>query len=762
MIVVRLIDASKKFLIFLILFGQLVSLVPQNAFHANATSNTSENDIAIEESTQYQSDVLDISLVPIVDEDESRRTANEKHFRKLDGTYEVAIYDNSVHYYEDGNWKDIDNSLNDNGNYLENKNNSFKTIFPKNLSENKTIGIKSKDYSIDWKVLDISSSSAEYNNAEKKQSLSSELTGINQSVIYKNVRNQVDLQYVLQGSDVKEYIILNEYSEEFSMSFEYTLKNLKLVETDEGIIFFNQANESVFKFDDLFMFDSDKNLSHDVEYEITETKKDTYRITILPNNDWLSEASYPVMIDPTIISTTTTMSITDTYILDSTPSTNYDSSYYMFFGNTALSERYKGLLDFEIPSEIMNQVITYAHLSFSFVYGCPDSESSCSTPNTQLNIYKNTESFDSSTATWYNAPDYDDKVVDYHIVNLNSPFVFDITKPVKEWQSLGIEEVPGFTIVDENEYGALNIVYQNNVSHLVLRPVIKIGYEEPSGLKDYWTYTSQNTGMVGTGYISDYTGNLTWVRNEYELKNELLSLSLSFFHNNYSRSVDIGYGDGWRTNYSIQIKYDSPTGLYYMHKPDGNKIFFMNNECSLVFSDVESCKSIAEDGSRMSLERMTYFGQNESMKITTMSNIEYIFNGAGRLSSIINTKNNHSLMVYYVDTTSLKISYVKDDAENRISLYYNGSRLTQSTLDLKQNDGSLRQVEKRDYFYDTYNNIDYIDYDFRYGNGSNTGWTTDTNNRLQFNFDADNKLLDAYNQKDNFKVQYSYDIKNNV
>ena len=88
--------------------------------------------------------------------------------------------------------------------------------------------------------------------------------------------------------------------------------------------------------------------------------------------------------------------------------------------------------------------------------------------------------------------------------------------------------------------------------------------------------------------------------------------------------------------------------------------------------------------------------------------------------------------------------------------------LSQTTLELKQEDGSYRQVERRDYAYDSYNNIDHIDYDYRYGNGSNTGWTTDINNTLQYTFDSSNRLINAYNEKDNFKVQYGYDTKNRV
>ena len=749
---VRLINASKKFLVFLALLGQLVSLLPQQV--ARATNEVIEEGIPIvEEEAVYDSDEVDIALVPNVSEDTSKRTANEKHFRKMDGTYEVAIYDNEVHYLENGQWLDIDNRFDDFGESLINRSNQFKITFPKVLSENKSVKLKTSSYSIDWKILNITGSSAVYENMQKSEQLSSELYGINQSVIYENVRHNTDIQYILEGSDIKEFIILKEYQDAFSMTFEYILKDLKLRETDQGIFFIDNNNQSVFKFDDLFMIDSQDSLSYDIDYEIIETKKDTYQITILPNQAWLDNASYPVKIDPTLKSTTTSMSIWDTYISQANPTTNYASSEFMYVSNTYANAQYKGLIYFSIPSSIMDQVITYAHLEF---------KPATVTNDAQINIYKNTESFISSSATWNNAPSYDNKIIDYHIVKTNSPFTFDITKPVKEWQAQGISRVDGFTIAHDDGYGSVNKVYQNGTTTQSNKPEIRIGYEEPSGLKDYWTYTSQDLGMVGTGYVSDYTGNLTWIRNEYQLQNEYLSMSLSFYHNNYYRNVDIGYGDGWRTNYSIEVKYDSTTGSYYMHKPDGNKVYFMNNNCTIQYSSYESCKSISEDGSRMILERLTDAGQFVSTKVTTKTDIEYNFNSSGRLISIRNTKTDHSIWIYYVDSSSLRISYVKDEADNRINFSYYITILTQTTLNLKQDDGTYNQVERRDYYYDVNNNINYIDYDFRYGNGSYTGWTTDVNNRLQYTFDVNNRLIDAYNEKDNFKIQYGYDTKNRV
>lgn len=170
--------------------------------------------------------------------------------------------------------------------------------------------------------------------------MKNELNTIDQSVFYSNIRPNVDLEYILQGSDVKEYIILNDFIDNFSISFEYSLKNLKLVKLIDGIFFVNLNGEKVFEFEDLFMFDSNNEVSNDVDIEIIETKKDTYLVTVLPNLDWLSGATYPVKIDPTLNSNTTDMYYYDTYVSEIHPYTSYGNTNYMYLSNTAETNRY--------------------------------------------------------------------------------------------------------------------------------------------------------------------------------------------------------------------------------------------------------------------------------------------------------------------------------------------------------------------------------------------------------------------------------------
>jgi RHS repeat-associated protein len=689
--------------------------------------------------------------VPLVSEDVSRRTENEKHFRKLDGTYEVSIYDEAVHYYKDGKWEDIDNSLqlDVKSNTYVNKANKFEVNFPKNITGNQSISVNIDNYNVSWNVLDIEGNKNAFVKEMSKKSGESTLRDIEKissSVVYQNIMKQVDLEYVVSGSRIKENIILNEYVPDFQLAFQYNLKELQIIDIDGRISFVNDDNEVIFTIGDLFMMDQVGNISNDVFLDYKIISKNTYEIILTVDDEWLRNATYPVLIDPTLDSRVTPISIYDTYVSQANPDTNYYNSTEMIVSGTSVASQYRGLIYFIIPPSVMNQAITYSHM-----YMSPKTV----TNGSQINLHKNIAGFSSAAVTWNNRPSIETSVIDYHTIITGNPYIFDITEAVKEWQATGNNVTTGFTIGLDENYGKTNIFYQKEINDY-RKPVITIGYEDPSGLKDYWTYTSQDMGMLGAGYISDYTGNLTWVRTDFSLQNEYNNLSLSFFHNNFTRSEDIGYGDGWRSNFNMQILYDASVNLYYMRKPDGSKVYFIYETTESQDYGFTLEKYIAEDGSRVELKRLLQNGYLNTTTVSTTSGIDFSFDSAGRLVGIRNTATDHRIYVHYTDS-SQKISHILDDANNKILFTYTNNRLSKTQLYLKQSDSSLRLVEEKNYFYDGYNNIDYITQGFRYGSYLNTDMVY--SHTLHYNFDSSNRLISAKSEPSNSMVSYTYDAK---
>ena len=290
---IRLLSKTHKVVVFFLVFATLWNSVAINLpgiFANDVIENETVNVPNEKDKLEYLT--VDHIDVPLVSEDVSRRTENEKHFRKLDGTYEVSIYDEAVHYYKEGKWEDIDNSLqlDVKSNAYINKANKFEVRFPNNIIGNQNISVNIDDYSVSWSVVDIQNSRNAFVKEMSKSSERSTLRDIGKissSVVYQNIMNQVDLEYVVTGSKIKENIILNEYVPDFKLSFQYKLKGLQIVEIEGRLSFINDDNEVIFTIDDLFMVDQNSNISHDVFLDYKIISNNTYEIILTVDDEWL-------------------------------------------------------------------------------------------------------------------------------------------------------------------------------------------------------------------------------------------------------------------------------------------------------------------------------------------------------------------------------------------------------------------------------------------------------------------------------------------
>ncbi|HBP25376.1 MAG TPA: hypothetical protein DD618_00260 [Acholeplasmatales bacterium] len=751
----RVIKKTSKTLTLMVLFAMLANYFPWSLIKEPAVE--AETQTEIPETGNANSGVeIDPSLVPIDFEVTDKRAQTEKHFRKIDGTYEAVLYDCAVHYEEDGKWQDIDNTLDDLGEEYENKKNDFKIKLPKALDDNKGISVKYDDYKITWNLTGIDESKASVGKSQngKSDDLRS-LPNVSQTTTYKNIKENVDLEYNLIGNSLKENFILNAYTEYFNIDFYIKTQGLSLIEKADELVFENSLGEEVFYLDRLFMFDANEEVSYEVLHQLIKIKDGEYRLTITPSDEWLKNAAFPVVIDPTLYSSTTSMAIGDTYVKSSAPNTNFGGMKNIILSDGVESRQYRGLINFTIPSSILDQTITYSRMTLT----------KSAKTGRYIKAYQNTAWFSEDTITWnlFEANDVcGDEVIDYHEVGTDPKYVFDITESVKEWQAAAdpAEDyiVPGFTLVDaplEN-----NTVYSSECDAAASKPVITIGYMEPAGLKDDWTYTSQELGAVGTGYVGDYTGNLTFTRTDFSISNEIMPFSLDFIYNVAGRSSNIGYGKGWKTNYNLQVLPDSSNGSYYLQKPDGNKVYFMDETFAHDDRlDLSMYISIAEDGSKQKLIRDYY---NDTLLIRTTTGVEYYFSPNGRLFKIDVIDKNATLFIEYINSTSQKIDYIADEVGNKIDITYDAtnSRITKAELKLHQTGGTLRTVQEKQYYFDYAGNLDYI-YDYcAFGTAPNN--TMAFNCTLQYAFSSGNLLNNAYNSLDEYQAAYQYDTQNRV
>ncbi|MDW8799530.1 DNRLRE domain-containing protein, partial [Clostridium sp. A1-XYC3] len=526
----------------------------------------------------------------IIGEVKEKRQKNVKHFLKEDLTFEAAIYNEDVHYYSDGQWKDIDNSIIDgkdeeNNDVFENKENDIKIKIAKKVKNKKLVTIKKDKYEISWGIDKASNSDAKVKGKEKSRSkrehqsrnkssdkkvkyrqqqdegkiIEAEnlnkktLKNISSTVEFPNVYPNIDLQYTIISNNLKESIIIKSKVDNPVFTFNLNVKNLvPKLQQDYTIIFYDDKDTSkaVFKFDPPFMYDGNGETSKDIKITLVEDKKG-YNLSWTPNNDWLKDANrkYPVTIDPTISTPQEAKSIFDSYISSNYPNSNYGKSVALRVGKFNDFGVTRSFISFTLPTDKLTSgdLVVGAYLNLNLAILNYDKR--------QVNVYKVMAPWDPASINWSNAPAVNDKrIEDYQLVNDTAGkwVAWDITRVVKEWLRDGANY--GLMLRNSDENASYNQFFSSDVSDYdeygnnlaIARPVIAIQYVNNSGLENYWTYHSQDVGRAGTGYVNDFNGNLVFIHNDVSMSGSKMPITLNHVFNSNEKDIVSGYGNGWR------------------------------------------------------------------------------------------------------------------------------------------------------------------------------------------------------------------------
>lgn len=100
---------------------------------------------------------------------------------------------------------------------------------------------------------------------------------LDSNVFYNNIYPNVDLEYVLNGNDIKENIIIKQPRTSYSFGFDLTLGNLSAQLTDEGAIeLINSSGEVIYYMPPAYMFDAGNKTSEAISYRLTEKGSGVY------------------------------------------------------------------------------------------------------------------------------------------------------------------------------------------------------------------------------------------------------------------------------------------------------------------------------------------------------------------------------------------------------------------------------------------------------------------------------------------------------
>lgn len=620
-----------------------------------------------------------------------KRKKREKHFLNEDGTITAQLFNKDVHFFKNGKYEEIDNTLIDKGDYFENKLNEFSIKFYK--SSNKLINITKDNH-----YLDITMNNIDFLFEKNEESIN-----------YKN--DLFDINYKIDNSKLKESIILKNRDTvpEFIEFIIYTDMQLKL-KANKQVSVLND-DEVIFTIDAPFMIDILSKRTDDVNY-VLEYNGEHYILKLYLDYDWLKseETTYPVIVDPTIINGTGE-NVYDAFITTEYLDTSRGNSTMLKVG-TNESETSRMLLKFELPTIDTGCTIigATAYLTAYYTYG------GTSVSGKVCNVHAITSSWDESTVTWNNMHNNYDSNVESIFTPIGSTdntraiTSFDMTSIVKKWYS-GKENY-GVMIKWNNEsyveetlqYVACSKNYDLDNS-TTYRPYLTITYVEQDGIRPYMTYAPINYSN-GSSNINYSNGNIV---NKF-LINKTIGSKLPINLEVVSNTSDVIKDEsiiakGWKFNYSqyiVEETIDSMTYLkyvdnngttYYFYSQDGKyvneegiKFTIIKENTKYILSDEDGNKKEFTDFSSKFI--LTKIISSDSLEI----NIEYLNNN---LSKIIDSNNKEINISYSSD--NILISSDHDEVTLNISnnllnsietkfgitnLYYNTNNIVNKIVDV--------------------------------------------------------------------------------
>ena len=445
-----------------------------------------------------------------------RREANVKHFALEDGTYTAVMYGSAVHTQDtEGNWQDIDNRLSDFGSEFSTSNARIK--FAKKITGNENLftlhdGNRKITMSLNNAIKKttgaVTNHTTEFDSEATQLQKLMTLDNLSSEILYTDILDGVDLQYVVESLNVKENIIVKQRKDSYQYTFTIALNNLEAEMAEDGSvrIYDPGTKETVYNIPAGFMYDANGEYSTAVVYTLTNGGNGKYSLTVTADAVWINAAdrAFPVVIDPTV-----TTGGGDTYEYTSIHSWMPDEC-----GNTLnfLAAGTYGTAYWKInnlPTLPTGYYIADASLTAtrSTATGYPNSSYSM-----ELGIYKVIGEWDVSTFCYSDfnagtAGQYEEYAVDAVAgENTNCQYVWNITDIVREWYNVPSSNL-GVAIRCTSQSGG-DLLYRFTCG-ATGKPLC-ITYKTIRGIEDYWSYATQSVGKAGMGYVNKATGELTF------------------------------------------------------------------------------------------------------------------------------------------------------------------------------------------------------------------------------------------------------------
>lgn len=162
----------------------------------------------------------------------------------------------------------------------------------------------------------------------------------------------------------------------------------------------NAKGDEVFSLGTLFALDNAGNYTENISYKVTAIGKYTTEITVALDESYIENASFPIVIDPTVMITGQTNTY-DSFVSSANPNTNYYMNTYLRTGKDTTFGVRRTYIRFNLPSSLEYVYeIDAARINIRMQDG--------QNPNLTAHLF--TTDWDSNQIKWINKPEPDSQI----------------------------------------------------------------------------------------------------------------------------------------------------------------------------------------------------------------------------------------------------------------------------------------------------------------------------------------------------------------
>lgn len=597
----------------------------------------------------------------IVKELTGERTENSKEFLLEDGTKMIAQYNEPVHYKDSkGKWVEYNNTLSEDktaspdeagDSSYTNKSSDISVNLSNKAKSKNMISLQSNGYKISWGYDNAGKSKADVKKNDEKTSGNDKFTtlkNIATETLYKDVFSDVDLQYFVTTTGIKENIILKSAKAQNEFTLNYKIPNLTAKQKDDKTITLSgKDGKEIYTILAPYMYDEKGSSSTQMKIEIVKQKGSNLQVKLSADYAFIHTIGrvFPITIDPEI---TTTLKSDLTFYENANGSINSYGPYYTSKNSYAICTVNN------LPKLGNGEEVISAKYSFETENGSKLFADEGENPII-VNAHKLTSASNGNVK-------YDSKVLDYDSLTYedNRYLTFDLTSTFKGWYS--DTNTKGFVMEALDTVGSKKVVFKS-YTKTSTKPALTLIYKDFTGTESNLSYHTINVGTNAQAAVSDYLGNLVINQTLYEGTGSRMPLSITATYNSINKDTAFENGSasgyGWQFSFNQYVREVTDKNLtkagynYIYTDADGTDHY-------LKLAEGETAKWEDEDGLGLTL--------------TKDENNIFIDNGS-------------TTQTYESTANGGKLLSEKDEHKNTITYTYTDGDLTKIT------DGSGREVQ---------------------------------------------------------------------